>query len=160
LLKVLSDTTNLEPSDFIDWGHSENYIKAIGVGECAGVVIDLIATLLFESEEKITHAEDSLKEAQFSDSIYYSYTSLVNTAKALLISENIKTNTQAGIIKSFQEHFIDTKKIEMNPSFENVVYQIKNKKPTKIFANSYLSDSKSFYKKATIFRKKSVSHVS
>jgi sulfite reductase (ferredoxin) len=160
LLKVLSDTTNLEPSDFIDWGHSENYIKAIGVGECAGVVIDLIATLLFESEEKITHAEDSLNEAQFSDSIYYSYTSLVNTAKALLISENIKTNTQAGIIKSFQEHFIDTKKIEMNPSFENVVYQIKNKKPTKIFANSYLSDSKSFYKKATIFRKKSVSHVS
>lgn len=160
LLKVLSDTTNLEPSDFIDWGHSENYIKAIGVGECAGVVIDLIATLLFESEEKITHAEDSLKEAQFSDSIYYSYTSLVNTAKALLISENIKTNTQAGIIKSFQEHFIDTKKIEMNPSFENVVYQIKNKKPTKIFANSYLSDSKSFYKKATIFRKKSVSYVS
>ena len=160
LLKVLSDTTNLEPSDFIDWGHSENYIKAIGVGECAGVVIDLIATLLFESEEKITHAEDSLKEAQFSDSIYYSYTSLVNTAKALLISENIKTNTQAGIIKSFQEHFIDTKKIEMNPSFENVVYQIKNKKPTKIFANSYLSDSKSFYKKATIFRKKSVNHVS
>ena len=160
LLKVLSDTTNLEPSDFIDWGHSENYIKAIGVGECAGVVIDLIATLLFESEEKITHAEDSLKEGQFSDSIYYSYTSLVNTAKALLISENIKTNTQAGIIKSFQEHFIDTKKIEMNPSFENVVYQIKNKKPTKIFANSYLSDSKSFYKKATIFRKKSVSHVS
>ena len=160
LLKVLSDTTNLEPSDFIDWGHSENYIKAIGVGECAGVVIDLIATLLFESEEKITHAEDSLKEAQFSDSIYYSYTSLVNTAKALLISENIKTNTQAGIIKSFQEHFVDTKKIEMNPSFENVVYQIKNKKPTKIFANSYLSDSKSFYKKATIFRKKSVSHVS
>lgn len=160
LLKVLSDTTNLEPSDFIDWGHSENYIKAIGVGECAGVVIDLIATLLFESEEKITHAEDSLKEAQFSDSIYYSYTSLVNTAKALLISENIKTNTQAGIIKSFQEHFIDTKKIEMNPSFENVVYQIKNKKPTKIFANSYLSDSKSFYKKATIFRKKFVNHVS
>ena len=136
LLKVLSDTTNLEPSDFIDWGHSENYIKAIGVGECAGVVIDLIATLLFESEEKITHAEDSLKEAQFSDSIYYSYTSLVNTAKALLISENIKTNTQAGIIKNFQEHFIDTKKIEMNPSFENIVYQIKNKKPTKIFANS------------------------
>jgi|TARA_B110000208_G_scaffold28871_1_gene37884 sulfite reductase (ferredoxin) len=160
LLKLLSDTTNLEPSDFIDWGHSENYIKAIGVGECAGVVIDLIATLLFESEEKITHAEDSLKEAQFSDSIYYSYTSLINTAKALLISENIKTNTQAGIIKSFQEHFIDTKKIEMNPSFENVVYQIKKEKPTKIFANSYLSDTKSFYKKAAIFRKQSVNHVS
>ena len=61
LLKVLSDTTNLEPSDFIDWGHSENYVKAIGVGECAGVVIDLIATLLFESEEKIHACRRFLK---------------------------------------------------------------------------------------------------
>jgi sulfite reductase (ferredoxin) len=160
LLKVLSDTTNLEPSDYIDWGHSENYIKAIGVGECAGVVIDLIATLLFESEEKINHAEEALKEEQFSDSIYYSYTSMINTAKALLISENIKTNTQAGIITSFQEHFIDTRKIDMSPSFEDLVYQIKNKKPTKIFANSYLSDTKSFYKKAAIFRRKAANHES
>ena len=85
LLKGLSDTTNLAPTDFIDWGHSENYVKAIGVGECAGVVIDLVATLLFESEEKITNSEEAFKEHQFSDSIYHAYTSIVNTAKALLI---------------------------------------------------------------------------
>ena len=159
LLKGLSDTTNLEPSDFIDWGHSENYVKAIGVGECAGVVIDLIATLLFESEEKITNSEASFNEKQFSDSIYYSYTSIVNTAKALLIAENIKTNTQAGIINDFQEHFIATNKIEFEGSFQDFVYQIKNENPTKEFAQSYLENAKTFYKKVDAFRKTAVSHV-
>jgi len=159
LLKGLSDTTNLKPNDFIDWGHSENYVKAIGVGECAGVVIDLIATLLFESEEKIVSSEEAFKENQFSDSIYYSYTSLVNTAKALLIAENVTTNTQAGIVASFQEHFVATNKIDIDGSFEDLVYQIKNENPTNAFANKYLKDAKSFYKKIDTYRKKAVSHV-
>ena len=159
LLKELSDTSDLKPSDFVDWGHNENYVKAIGVGECAGVVIDLIATLLFESEEKITDAENALKEEQYSDSIYYAYTSLVNTAKALLIAENIKTNTQAGIIADFQEHFVATQKIEIEGSFEDLVYQIKIENPTKTFAENYLLDARSFYKKVDSFRKKEVSHV-
>ena len=159
LLKKLSNTSNLVPSDFIDWGHSENYLKAIGVGECAGVVIDLIATLLFESEEKITDSEEAFKENQFSDSIYYAYTALVNAAKALLIAENIKTNTQVGIISSFQEYFVATQKINLHQSFEDLVYQIKNKNPTKAFADNYLNDAKSFYKKIDAYRKQVVSHV-
>ncbi len=159
LLKELSDTSNLAPNDFIDWGHSENYVKAIGVGECAGVVIDLIATLLFESEEKITNSTAALKENKFSDSIYHSYTALVNTAKALLISEEIKTNTQAGIITDFQAHFVKTKKIVLPTSFEDLVYQIKQEKPTKVFAEQYLSEATSFYKKIDAYRKAVVSHV-
>ena len=78
----MTDTTNLEQSDFIDWGSEQAYEKAVGVGECAGVVIDLIATLLLESEEKLENASESLKLNQFSDSIYYTYSSIVNTAKA------------------------------------------------------------------------------
>ena len=159
LLKGLSDTTNLLPDDFIDWGYSEKYVKAIGVGECAGVVIDLIATLLFESEEKITNSQEAFQENQFSDSIYYAYTAIVNTAKALLISEGIKTNTQAGIISSFQEQFVATYKIDLEGSFDDLVYQIKNEKPTKIFAASYLKDAKLFYSKIDTFRKTAVSYV-
>jgi len=52
LLNDLQDVTNLTQADFIDWGTDEKYEKAIGVGECAGVVIDLISTLFLESEEK------------------------------------------------------------------------------------------------------------
>lgn len=83
LLKELSDTTNLTEDDFIDWGHDKNYVKAIGVGECAGVVIDLVATLLFESEEKLENATQALNSQQWSDSIYHAYAAMVNTAKAL-----------------------------------------------------------------------------
>ena len=152
LLKILSDTSALKSSDFIDWGHNENYLKAIGVGECAGVVIDLIATLLFESEEKIINSEEALKENQFSDSIYHAYTSLVNTAKALLIAENIKTNTQLVIISDFQKYFVETNKIDLDISFEDLVYQIKKEQPTKAFAESYLNDAQSFYKKVDAYR--------
>ena len=152
LLKPLAVLTNLENSDFIDWGHDEKYIKAIGVGECAGVVIDLVATLLFESEEKLENAEESLTKKQWSDSIYYSYTALVNTAKALLTAEGIKTNTQTGIIKSFDDHFVASKKFELIGTFHALVTQLKENEPTIEFAAKYLNDAKTFYKKADEFR--------
>ena len=154
LLKPLSETTNLVQNDFIDWGTDEQYTMNVGVGECAGVVIDLVATLLFESEEKIENALASLKLDQFSDSIYYAYTSIVNTAKALLLSEGKKTNTQAGIISQFDEVFAD--KIELETSFSEFVYQIKNNEPSKEFAQKYVNDAQSFYKKVDAFRSKTV----
>jgi sulfite reductase (ferredoxin) len=30
--------------DYVDWGQQEKFATAIGVGECAGVMIDLVAT--------------------------------------------------------------------------------------------------------------------
>ena len=51
-LKPLADVTNLTEADFVDWGNADNYVKAVGVGECAGVVIDLVATLLVEAKDK------------------------------------------------------------------------------------------------------------
>lgn len=156
LLKPLADTTNLEQSDFIDWGSEQAYEKAVGVGECAGVVIDLIATLLLESEEKLENASESLKLNQFSDSIYYAYSSIVNTAKALLTSEEKKTNTHVGIISEFDEFFGN--KIDLGVSFSTLIYQIKNNEPTQKFAQKYLNDAQLFYKKANDYRTKTVSN--
>lgn len=153
ILKHLSDTTNLNEDDFIDWGHDKNYVKAIGVGECAGVVIDLIATLLFESEEKLENATEAFKQKQWSDSIYHAYSAIVNTAKALLTSEGKKTNTQAGIIRNFDEVFVETKKIKLSTAFSDLVYQINKNQPTQAFANKYLQEAKAFYKTIDAFRK-------
>lgn len=158
LLKPLADLTNLENDDFIDWGHDNKYIKAIGVGECAGVVIDLVSTLLFESEEKLANAEESLVQKQWSDSIYYSYTALINTAKALLTSKEIKTNTQSGIVKLFDEHFVATKAIELTETFAELVLQLKQNEPSEEFAKNYLTQAKEFYSKADVFRLKEVKH--
>ncbi|SFS54001.1 HEPN domain-containing protein [Lutibacter maritimus] len=150
ILKPLADTSNLVPSDFIDWGSEEQYEMAVGVGECAGVVIDLVATLLFESEEKIENASEALKLNQYSDSIYYAYTSMVNTAKAMLLTEGESTNTQANIITLFETVFAD--KIELPTIFSEFVYQIQKNEPTKQFADKYVADAQLFYAKATEYR--------
>ncbi|MBO0591918.1 HEPN domain-containing protein [Cellulophaga sp. E16_2] len=151
-LKDLTDVENLTPDDFIDWGNSEEYIQAIGVGECAGVVIDLIATLLFESEEKIQTAATTFNEGKWAASIYHSYSSMVNTAKAILTSENQKTNTHAGIIKDFDEKFVANGRIALDKGFEEFILQINKNEPTEVFAKNYLNDTKVFLGKVQEFR--------
>ncbi len=153
-LKPLTDTDNLTAADFIDWGNSERYEKAIGIGECAGVVIDLVATLLFESEEKIQNAQTTLEEGKWAASIYHSYASMVNSAKALLTSEDVKTNTHAGIIRDFQEHFVASGKLELGTSFESLVLQLKQNAPTGAFATAYLNDARNFLEIAETYRKR------
>ena len=144
-LKPLSDVTNLVDSDFIDWGNEEKYEKAVGIGECAGVVIDLIATLLFDSKEKIDSAKASLSEGKLSDAIYYAYSSIVNTAKAILTAEGKKTNTHNKIISDFNEVFVATGKIKLDTDFESFIYEINKHKASEEFAAKYLNDAENFY---------------
>jgi sulfite reductase (ferredoxin) len=82
LLKPLADLSTLIDTDFVDWGRDEIFQTEIGVGECASVIIDLVATLFYESEEKIDWAKEAFNENRFADAIYYAYQSQVNTAKA------------------------------------------------------------------------------
>lgn len=145
LLKPLANTDNLIPSDYIDWGHEENYQKLIGVGECAGVVIDLVATLLFESEEKLDASSKALKNFQFADAIYHAYNVFINVAKALLTADSIACNTQANIIEAFDEHFIKSNRIHLESYFAELVYQIRYNKPNAEFAEAYVSRAKHFY---------------
>ena len=152
LLTDLSNIENLTPNDFIDWGTEEQYVKAIGIGECAGVVIDLIATLFLESEEKIEEAKTAFENKVFSGAIYEAYRSMVNSAKAILLSENVKTNTQAGIIKQFDELFVDTKRIDLGISFSDIIYQIKVHAPTEDFATSYITSANQFLEAVKAFR--------
>jgi sulfite reductase (ferredoxin) len=160
LLKPLASNDDLTESDFVDWGHTKKYVQAVGVGECAGVVIDLIQTLLYESKEKLDNAQESLGNQEWSNSIYYSYTCFVNTAKALLLSKKVKTNTQAGIINQFQEHFVNKGLVEITTSFPELVYQINKNNPTKKFAQKYLKQATAFLVQVETFRNKEVSHAS
>lgn len=152
LLNPLGDTKTVTPDDFIDWEQSQPYKTEIGVGECAGVMIDLVATLLFESEEKLDNADASFKAQDFADAIYYAYTAFIHTAKAMLISENIKTNTQAGIVTDFDQNFVAANKIDLDVSFEDLVYQINQQEPSKEFAAYYIEQSKLFKQRAADFR--------
>ena len=151
-LNDLQDVSNLTQEDFIDWGESEKYVKEIGIGECAGVVIDLIATLFLESEEKIENAKEALENEVYSGSIYYAYQSIVNSAKASLLAENKKTNTHASIISQFDELFVTTEKIDLGTSFADLIYQINKFAPTKEFAEKYIRDANLFLQKVRAYR--------
>ncbi len=151
-LNDLQDATNLTQEDFIDWGEEEKYVKEIGIGECAGVVIDLIATLFLESEEKIENAKTSFENGVYSGAIYLAYQSLVNSAKAVLLSENKKTNTHASIISQFDELFVASGKIDLGASFSDVIYQINKNAPTKDFALNYITSADKFLEAVRAFR--------
>ncbi|MDH7445220.1 HEPN domain-containing protein [Aquimarina sp. 2201CG14-23] len=158
-LTDLSNVDNLTQEDFIDWGTEEEYVKAIGVGECAGVVIDLIATLFLESEEKIENAKRSFEDEIYSDAVYHAYSSLVNSAKALLLAENKKTNTHAGIISQFDEEFVASGKINLEGTFADLIYQLQKNAPNRDFAVDYIKKAGQFLQKVQAFRALEVENV-
>jgi sulfite reductase (ferredoxin) len=153
-LKPLADVTNLTEADFVDWGNADNYVKAVGVGECAGVVIDLVATLLVEAKDKLTFSQEAVNDQQWSDSIYLTYAGFVNAAKALLLAEKQKTNHHAGIIDLFDTVFVETKKIPLATTFKELVYQIKDNDPSEAFAKQYLEQATAFFATIEEYREK------
>ena len=153
-LKPLADLTNLTEADFVDWGNADNYVKAVGVGECAGVVIDLVATLILEAKDKLTFAQEAFEEGKWADAIYLAYAGFVNGAKAILLAENQKTNHQAGIIDLFDTVFIESKKIQLDSTFKELVYQIKENEPSEEFAKKYIQEGIAFFETIETFRAK------
>ncbi|UCS94733.1 HEPN domain-containing protein [Echinicola marina] len=155
-LKPLASTDDVVDADYIDWGNEQAYVKAVGVGECAGVVIDLVATLLLEAREKLANAEDSLNERKWSDSIYHTYATLVNAAKAIMISEGKSANSYANIVSQFDEIFVSTGKIDLGSSFADVVYELQKNEPTEEFAKAYYAKAEKVYHIIGDYRAKEV----
>jgi sulfite reductase (ferredoxin) len=158
-LKPLADVTNLTEADFVDWGNADNYVKAVGVGECAGVVIDLVATLLVEAKDKLTFSQEALNDQKWSDSIYLTYAGFVNAAKALLLAEKQKTNHHAGIIDLFDTVFVETNTIPLATTFKELVYQIKDNEPSEAFAKQYLEQAIAFFATIEEYREKDLANA-
>lgn len=152
LLKPLADVASLSDSDYIDWGKTENFIPEIGVGECASVMLDVIGTIIEESQERLDWSKEGLDQELWADAIYNSYNAFVISAKALLLSEDIKCNTQIGIIQSFDEEFGGKAPFDFQTSFESLVLSIKKNEPSKTFAQDFYGKAESFLSKARAYR--------
>jgi sulfite reductase (ferredoxin) len=152
LLKPLTDLSTLVADDFLDWGASEQFETEIGVGECASVIIDLVATLLFETQEKLEWAEIALAENRYADSIYHSYSVFVSGAKALLLDKSVSTNTQTSVINKFDENYVATGEFDQIGTFADLVLQINKNEPSQAFATQYLEQAQQFYSKAAAYR--------
>ncbi len=157
LLKPIADLTTLKNDDYIDWGASEQFATEIGVGECAGVMIDLVATLLFESEEKFAWTETAFAENRIADAIYHAYSVFVSSAKALLLDKNVNVSTQMAVIDKFDERFVTTGEIALGgKSFKELVLQINQQEPSEAFAQAYIAEAKAFLALAKAYREQAV----
>jgi len=152
LLRSHADLSTIAENDFIDWRSDEKYKTTIGVGECAGVQIDLVATLLYEAEEKIEWAKTSLEENLFADSVYHSYSTFVQGAKALLLTKGVHTNSQHSIITEFEKHFILAAEFPFEKDFRELAMSINKSEPTKKFAKYYYNEANEFLKQAKALR--------
>jgi sulfite reductase (ferredoxin) len=157
LLKPLADLTTLIDEEFVDWGHEETFKTAIGVGECASVIIDLVATLLYESEEKLEWANLAYAEKRWADAIYHAYAVMVSGAKALLLDRGINSSTQTGVIKAFDEQYVATSELPLATSFEEQILQINKNEPSETFATEYLEQAIAFLNQVKAKREESVS---
>ena len=144
LLKPLADLSTLTPDEFVDWGHEETFETAIGVGECAGVMIDLVSTLLLEAEEKLQWSVESLDAQAYSDSIYHAYSVFISSAKAMLLDKGINSSTQTGIIRDFDEQYKESSILEGLGSFNDLVLQINKNEPSAEFAQHYVGTTVDF----------------
>jgi len=152
LLKPLANLETLTEDEFVDWGHEETFVTAIGVGECAGVVIDLVATLLYESEEKMGWANGAFEKGFWADAIYHSYNVFISSAKALLLDKGINSSTQAGIIREFDAQYVDKGEFALNGTFNDLVLQINQNEPSEEFAIKYKQAANDFLEASKIKR--------
>ena len=146
LLKPLADIETLEGTDLFDWEQDHSYKQAIGVGECAGVILDVVGTIIKDATERLANAKEEFANGYLPEAAYYSYSSFVIGAKALLLADDIKCNTQIGILNDFQEHFVDTNKFQFDGNFKQKVLQLKENIPTTEFVEHFMKEAESFLK--------------
>ncbi len=142
-LKHHSEVDQLKPEDFIDWGNEIKYEKAIGIGECAGVTIDLIQTLIFEAEEAYGWALNALSENRLSDAVYHAYNGRIRAAKALLTANEQKTNSHNTIIDGFDVQFPHFKESN-GVTFKAGIKNFTQKSPDASFAKNFIQETQSF----------------
>lgn len=144
LLKPLADLKTLTQEEYFDWGQDRMYKQEIGVGECAAVILDMVGVILKDAMDKIVAARETLSQSEWSDAIYSSYAAFVIAAKAMLLSKDIKCNTQRGVIDDFQTHFVESGEFIEVGNFTELVLQINQYEPEENFANDYYAQAESF----------------
>lgn len=136
LLKPFADTTALEENEYLDWGSEKRFQTAIGVGECAGVVIDLVSTLFYDVDEKLDKAKRSLSIGASADALYHLYSAGIVSAKAFLMHHQVKCNSQISIIESLDAQNEEWESLG-NESFSDFIQVIKTQKASVEFATAF-----------------------
>jgi len=157
LLKPIADLSTVDDNEYRDWDHDELFKTEIGVGECASVVLDLVATTLIEAEEKASLAKENFESGNWADAIYHTYNTFITSAKGMLLSQGINVNTQHALAKDFDlnfgKEFYPVEGEEQN-GFRTLLFSINKNEPSEEFATRYLAEAISFLEKTKEHRRK------
>ncbi|NJO03522.1 MAG: hypothetical protein HC880_19225 [Bacteroidia bacterium] len=152
LLKPLAELKSVSPDEYRDWGLDDEFEIIKAVGECAGVIIDLVATLIYETEEKYDWALEAFAQEAYADAIYHAYNVFVSGAKALLLETSAKVPTQIHVIREFDKHFAANPFFAHEISFEAQVLQINQNEPSRAFAEQYIQEAHAFLQQLKAYR--------
>ena len=152
VLKHLGDVKTLADQDYQDWGKVDDFVPEIGVGECAGVMLDLVGTIINDAQDRLESGKRALKNEQWANAIYYAYNTLVIGAKAILLSKDVQCNTHQGIIEDFQKEVIEKGDLSAIRDFSELVLQINKYEPSEDFAAAYLAQADAFFKAINALR--------
>lgn len=144
LLKDKADLTEATEEELLDWGAEEKFKPEIGIGECAGVKIDLVKTLLYEAWEKVEEAQYFIEQEQWNDAVYTAYSSKIQTAKAYLIKNGLKTNSKHQITEAFEDFFPLVKTKFLAETFKEFLDE-KNTTRNRKYAVEYVQQAEQFH---------------
>ena len=152
LLKPLGEIIEITQDYLLDWGHQKQYETVIGIGECAVPMVDMVSIVMDEVKETQQRAQESYRAGEWVESIYYSYTMLINSAKALLMTKDVPCNTHNAVLNNFDKHFTENGALLLDTNFKDLVLQINQNEPTSLFADSYQLEATHFIDKVNLLR--------
>ena len=152
LLKPLGEIMEITQDFLLDWGHQKQYETLIGIGECAVPMVDMVSIVMDEVKETQQRAQESYRAGEWVESIYYSYTMLINSAKALLLTKDVPCNTHNAVLNNFDKHFTENGALLLDTNFKDLVLQINQNEPTSLFADSYQLEATHFIDKVNLLR--------
>ena len=152
LLKPLGEIMEITQDFLLDWGHQKQYETLIGIGECAVPMVDMVSIVMDEVKETQQRAQESYWAGEWVESIYYSYTMLINSAKALLLTKDVPCNTHNAVLNNFDKHFTENGALLLATNFKDLVLQINQNEPTSLFADSYQLEATHFIDKVNFLR--------
>ncbi|HVV45949.1 MAG TPA: nitrite/sulfite reductase, partial [Bryobacteraceae bacterium] len=103
-------THDEDPSLFSDWGDPREYsIGDIGVGECAGEVVDPIEFQLTACEREVFEAQLKLDAGDIDNASVMAWEAMLHAAQALLkFRMGLAPSDPARVVEDFRTHFYDT----------------------------------------------------
>ena len=122
-------------------------------------MLDMVSTIIGDAREKLAAAAASLEAGAYADSAYYSYSSMVVAAKALLLSINVSCNTQKGIIDDFSSHFVQAGIVVLPFDFSTTVLSINTHPADASFTKDYLVKAHQLLDQIMLVREKQLANA-